>query len=744
MQNRIIKTLFVIIFVVSFLFSSVTVQSKPFVEVNDTTGKYILGKSIKYLEDKDGLLTIDDIVSIDTKSRFIQNTTSVPNFGFSESTYWLTGELKYSGKNEKKTFILEITYPLLDFIDLYIPDKNGSFVKRSTGDHFCFSHREIANNTFAFKIELHQHQPKKFFLKINTSSSIQVPMILWCELDYTEHIIVEKFAYGIFFGMMMIMIGYNFILFLIINDINVLYYLLFIIFHALFQASLTGYSFQFLWNDSPWWGNKALPFFILITATSAYQFSTKFLNTEKYIPLLRKIIFILIVIGMVTSLLTFNLSYGISIKLATAYALLWSMILLTSGIVSLYRGNQAARFYLFAWIAFLSAVFIYSLKSFGFVSSNFVTEHAIQFGFVNLITLLSIAMVDKVNIERHDSEIKQQQELNKSSELLDTQRQIRVRQEMIAKKIQTDAVTVLDVSEKLLQDTTILSEQSDNVAKKSDLISASIFQISTAIENIKIPVDHILKDARDLFSTMNTVYLCINVMSETMDTIEQNTKDGVDIAMQANQLSNKTKQTMSDLETAANKINSVNDLIRQISDKTTLLSLNAAIEAASAGEAGKGFSIVARFIQTFAGDIADAANDIGRSIFEIQNKTQDSINFIVDIISIIEIIHDSSETIFKTIEEHVKKAHTIASNTVEVRSTSEKILSLIGELSREIQLISQHSDNISKGVNEVALLTKNVSLTMNDNKQSIAFIRHAFKYLSELSGKMIEIDRKVK
>jgi hypothetical protein len=74
---------------------------------------------------------------------------------------------------------------------------------------------------------------------------------------------------------------------------------------------------------------------------------------------------------------------------------------------------------------------------------------------------------------------------------------------------------------------------------------------------------------------------------------------------------------------------------------------------------------------------------------------------------------------------------------VTARLTSEKILSQIGKLTNEVQLISKNADNIKNGVNEMTMLTAKVSIQMNDNKQSIASIRRALKGLSELSNKMI-------
>ena len=85
------------------------------------------------------------------------------------------------------------------------------------------------------------------------------------------------------------------------------------------------------------------------------------------------------------------------------------------------------------------------------------------------------------------------------------------------------------------------------------------------------------------------------------------------------ELANQTTTAMDEINTQVNLVNEAISVIDNIAFQTNILSLNAAVEAATAGEAGKGFAVVAQEVRNLASRSAEAAKEI-KDIVELATK----------------------------------------------------------------------------------------------------------------------------
>jgi signal transduction histidine kinase/ActR/RegA family two-component response regulator len=364
--------------------------------------RYPAGRHLELLEDPKGLLTIEQIVSGQHDASFVPSRSDAPGFGFTRSVVWVRLNLVNTADIPME-YYLEIKYPLLDHVEFYDPTGNSTFSRSVAGDSFPFSQRLIRYRNIIFPIQFHPGQEKILYLRCQTTSSLNLPIMVHTAGRLAAEISNEQALLGIYYGILLVMMIYNFFIYVRLKDTTYLYYVLFVFTYMLFQLSINGMAFQFFWPNSIWWANNCTPLFIFLAYASATLFTRGILNTQKNVPRLDDLLRACLAISFVGAGLTLFVDYQISIRLATLMSLT-VIALIAAGLICMLKGYRPARYYFMAWSVSLLGVTIYALKSFGLLPHTFITHWGIQIGSAWEVILLSMGLADRYYLMKQEKE----------------------------------------------------------------------------------------------------------------------------------------------------------------------------------------------------------------------------------------------------------------------------------------------------------------------------------------------------
>jgi PAS domain S-box-containing protein len=402
-------------------------RSYPSLQVQDSVTLiseqdiYSLGLQLEILEDKDGAWTIEDVTSPEISQQFVPSQEETPSFGFTKSAYW-TRFKAMDMADEPTRWLLSVDANLF-FIDVYKPASDpGQFQVTRTGMALPFSAREIEHPRFLFKLPLAAGEGSTIYVRLESESSMSFPMTIWSAEALAQDDLTQQLLNGFIYGVLLIMLGYNLILWLYLKDRSYSYYVLFLFFLLIGFIIDDGFAHRYLWPGQGRINAIGGQLFFVLAIMSALKFTTAFLPTKEETPRLHKAINILIVaLALTLPVLWFDI--GIAARSTLVLTLVAYILVVSAGVVFWRRGYRPAGYFLLAWLMLLTSMVIFVLALFNILPLGFLGEAGSQVGIVVLTLTLSLALADRISIYRHEKEIAQQELLDKQEEFAESLRQ---------------------------------------------------------------------------------------------------------------------------------------------------------------------------------------------------------------------------------------------------------------------------------------------------------------------------------
>jgi methyl-accepting chemotaxis protein len=231
----------------------------------------------------------------------------------------------------------------------------------------------------------------------------------------------------------------------------------------------------------------------------------------------------------------------------------------------------------------------------------------------------------------------------------------------------------LDNGQRLEDNSKTMSASVTNLANKANEQAASLEETAAAVEQITSLTRNNSENAAN--------------MSKLGNEVRDSANSGL-------QLASSTSTAMDAIQESTSEINNSINIIDQIAFQTNILSLNAAVEAATAGEAGKGFAVVAQEVRNLAGRSADAANEIKNLVTSAQAKADEGKHIADDMINGYEILNGHINETLHIIED-------VASASKEQILGIEQINDTVTHLDQVTQENASEATNVSNIAEDV-------------------------------------------
>jgi ABC-type transport system substrate-binding protein len=263
-----------------------------------------------------------------------------------------------------------------------------------------------------------------------------------------------------------------------------------------------------------------------------------------------------------------------------------------------------------------------------------------------------------------------------------------------------------------------------NIANHVEIQMESIDRVVNEISNYSALAEEVFASTEDSKQIANQT---LGIANKGTDAVNNsiNAMKEIEASVES------AKGVVNDLTIKSAHINDMLKIIKDISNHTNLLALNASIEAARAGEAGRGFAVVAQEVKNLAEMSAESAGQISETINEINSS-----------------IDHTMEAMNKSMEK-VKEGTDIANNTVEVfnniitavntsTNVAEEINTAVSKQTKSLESIITATEEMSSSSEKVMSMVEVASLNTQYTKTSLNTLSEVSKDLTTISSRLLD------
>ncbi|GIL23008.1 MAG: hypothetical protein BroJett042_15210 [Bacteroidota bacterium] len=361
---------------------------------DDTDERIFLLNELEFFIDPGNTLSFEEISQPRFKSNFARRPTYQNKDYRSGESYWIRFSVEHIPTD--KVWLIEFYDQTIDHIEAYLPKPDGTYEKRVMGDAYPFLERKFSHKNF--EVQLYPHDPsiQYYYFRVQSHEFADIRIAFRSVDRFIYYALNEYFLFGTFYGMILIIALYNFLVFLAIREIKNVYYIFYIISVALYAMSLDGVGFQYIWPNFPQWNDYASGICLYLVILWALVFTRRFLSTRTKAPRIDLALRVMIVVR--TFIFLFELFFYPEFFAFRFIEIIPLSLIFYAGVYVLMRGYRPARYFVIAYGLLLIGFFVRSLVFFNIIALTTVSHYSLHFSFVVEMLFLTFALGDRITI----------------------------------------------------------------------------------------------------------------------------------------------------------------------------------------------------------------------------------------------------------------------------------------------------------------------------------------------------------
>ncbi len=276
--------------------------------------------------------------------------------------------------------------------------------------------------------------------------------------------------------------------------------------------------------------------------------------------------------------------------------------------------------------------------------------------------------------------------------------------------------------EKVRRQTEVLNENVINTVNSSAVLSEQIGIMHKKTSEQGSVVRKTSETTKEMLSSLNSI------SNSSRDKIEK-AKSLIDVSARESRNLSETVSYIDEININIKKIHEILEIISDISKRTNMLAMNAAIEAAHAGEAGKGFGVVSDEIRKLADSTAVSTSEIVQSIAEITDTVAKVSGIGSETARNYEAIHQDIIGVIESFRE-------IEERVVQINTDGRDLFTLSDQLKSISGSVTGNTGSMRLKIEEVDRIMSALKKISEETQDAVAFAGSAAKSISESSGEL--------